>query len=349
MVKYHSVVKLLEEQIHHGDYMIKDFPSERKLAQEIGISYNTARRVANILVEKGLLERKENGRLDTAQSSQQNLQVAYISPAFSSMLYYQWLGNLVSAADTFGIQVRPFQYIHNNDVIFPQILNSVDAAFLVLTCETVSDYLLELIQSSKTIVVALERDLTQHGIPSIMTRTAQAVDLLLDHLKKLGHRRLIALNTQPANEVIQERLARLNQVSREMDLNLEILNDPVKPFGNARTRAIEVMNQFLDAEPLHATAIIGVTEDNAIAIRRVLYERNISIPEDVSLCSISNEGLCPHIAPSITSTHEVDAQVYINRSLKSIVEGKWEGNLLLQPTYLRLFAGESTAAPRVNQ
>ena len=87
MAKYHSIVQVLEERIEHGDYLINDFPSERKLAAETGVSHMTARKVTQVLLEKGLLQRMENGRLAASSSRQESAaQIAFVSPAYPSLL-----------------------------------------------------------------------------------------------------------------------------------------------------------------------------------------------------------------------------------------------------------------------
>ena len=40
---YTDVMAVIERRIAAGDYMLKDLPGERRLADEVGVSYMTAR------------------------------------------------------------------------------------------------------------------------------------------------------------------------------------------------------------------------------------------------------------------------------------------------------------------
>ena len=346
MAKYEAVLTLLEDRIRHGDYLIKEFPSERKLAEETGVSYMTARKVTQLLVKKGLLKRKDNGRLyASAGNSVSEKQIVYLSPAFPGMLYYKWLADIMATCDSYGVHVRPFEYVHYHDVVFQQVLDTADGVFFILKSEEISDHLLGLIEESEAMVVSLERDLTAHGIPSILTRTPMVIDLILTHLKDLGHKRILGLNTQPGDFIITERLNRMHAVARNLGLELELVNDPVQVYGDTLEQSVRVLNGIMDGHALNVTAIVGVTQPAAIGAQRVMFEKGIRVPDDISVCSIANEGMCPYTTPAITTACDIDPRLDISRSIRHMLQGVWEGNLLMAPSAVRLFAGESCAVP----
>ena len=348
MAKYESVVQILEERIEHGDYLIKEFPTERKLADEVGISHMTARKVAQILIERGLLQRKQNGRLEvTASTSDSKAQIAFVSPAFTCMVYYRWMSDIISAAEFYNVQVRPFEYIHYNDAVLPQILSSVDGVFFISSAESVSPTLLNFLQDTKCMIVSLENDLTDYGIPSIISRPLEIVDQLLEHLQSQGHQRILAFNSQPIDDIISDRLNRIVRVGERMGLDVEVLNDPVKPFGDSLAHVVQVLPGILDVDQLNATAIITATEDAAIGACRVLRDYGLQIPEDISVCSVANEGHSKYVSPSITTAQNVDAKLFVSRSIKNMIQKQWEGGLLMAPANTRLFKGESTGRAKV--
>lgn len=59
-----SVIEVIEQRIARGDYLLKNIPGERKLAQEVGVSYMTARKAVLHLIERQVLTRRPNGTLD---------------------------------------------------------------------------------------------------------------------------------------------------------------------------------------------------------------------------------------------------------------------------------------------
>ena len=55
---YTDVMAVIERRIAAGDYMLKDLPGERRLADEVGVSYMTARKAVQALLEKKVLTRR---------------------------------------------------------------------------------------------------------------------------------------------------------------------------------------------------------------------------------------------------------------------------------------------------
>ena len=62
MPKYLEVAEILKSRVLHGDYLVSPMPGERKLAEEIGVSYMTARKALKHLVETGVIAREEDGK-----------------------------------------------------------------------------------------------------------------------------------------------------------------------------------------------------------------------------------------------------------------------------------------------
>ncbi len=344
MAKYHSIVQVLEERIEHGDYLINDFPSERKLAAETGVSHMTARKVTQVLLEKGLLQRMENGRLAASSSRQESAaQIAFVSPAYPSLLNYKWMGNVISACADRDIQIRPFEYKHFNDVVLPQILESVDGVFFVSKAEALPPELISMFQEADAFVVSLDNDMSMHGIPSVLCHLPSSIDQLLAHLKGLGHQHVMAFNAQPEDSTIMDRLMRLRQAGHELGLTVEVQSWPVESFGNSLPQAKKALRQILDEGPLQATAIVAVTESASIGVIRVLYERGIRVPEDISVCCVANEGQCESYIPAITTFQETDIKSLVSQALKDMITRSWQGDLLLTPATVSLFQGESTS------
>jgi DNA-binding GntR family transcriptional regulator len=58
-----EVMEAIERRIAAGEFMLKGLPGERKLAEELGVSYMTARKAVLTLIDKQVLARKPNGSL----------------------------------------------------------------------------------------------------------------------------------------------------------------------------------------------------------------------------------------------------------------------------------------------
>ena len=70
--KYLQITESIKRQIRNGDYLIEKVPSERKLADSFGVSYMTARRAVQQLIEDSFFLRCENGRLAIGPAAVEN-------------------------------------------------------------------------------------------------------------------------------------------------------------------------------------------------------------------------------------------------------------------------------------
>ena len=61
--KYNEVMSVIKRRIQEGDYLVESIPGERRLAEETGVSYMTARRAVRQLLEEEVLTRDDSGSL----------------------------------------------------------------------------------------------------------------------------------------------------------------------------------------------------------------------------------------------------------------------------------------------
>ncbi len=59
--KYNEVMSVIKRRIREGDYFVDNIPGERRLAEETGVSYMTARRAVQQLLEEKVLIRHRIG------------------------------------------------------------------------------------------------------------------------------------------------------------------------------------------------------------------------------------------------------------------------------------------------
>ena len=62
--KYTEVMSVIKRRIREGDYLLDSIPGERKIAEETGVSYMTARRAVQELLDEEVLIRDPSGSLD---------------------------------------------------------------------------------------------------------------------------------------------------------------------------------------------------------------------------------------------------------------------------------------------
>ena len=85
--KYTEVMSVIKRRIREGDYLLDNIPGERKIAEETGVSYMTARRAVQELLDEEVLIRQPSGSLDVhPEFTKRNkpAEVVLLCPAYPS-------------------------------------------------------------------------------------------------------------------------------------------------------------------------------------------------------------------------------------------------------------------------
>jgi len=347
MLKHLKIANLLEKRIEYGDYTAKEIPPERELALQIGVSRVTTRKAIQVLIEKNILLRLPNGRLELNRQpgdGNRRLQIAFLEPAFHSLYSELWRVPVEVAADRFKVAVRPVDFVHWDDPVIPETLNSFDGVFVLPVAEGLPPNVLGLLKASRAPVVVFDQDLTEHGIPSAFIFPPVFVQHLLDYLDGLGHRWIDCLNTQPKEPVCVNRIEQWNLWRAKHGYQGQLYDEPVQSYGFTWVQAYKVMSRLLDEGKFHATALFCTTQAIAVGAMRAMYERGIKVGKDVSVCAANDDGTSQYMCPSLTCLRMPDIVPHMTLCVEWMARGgkDWVGSLLLKPTSDPLFIGETT-------
>jgi len=348
--KYTKYARVLETRIRQGDYAVRELPTEQELADEVGVSRMTARRALIELMNKGLLVRKPHGKVVINQEHAQfvdQLRLAFLGPAFSSPDFENWRFAVERVTAKFNATVRNVDYVHWDDPVIPQTLAAFDGVFLVLSSEKIPPSLLERLSRSKNLV-ALGSDLSEQGIPSVRLLPPICVQQLADHLYDLGHRNIDCLNAQPHDDVIQSRMEHWSQWQRIHKVEGRLIDEPVAPFASVAPKAYAAMKKLLDAGQFTATGLVCITDGAATGAIRALHDAGKTVGQDVSVCSVESGELGSMQVPSRTMLNPPDPGPYIEVCVDWFKRRNdaWIGPMLIQPSNIPLYVGESSGPLR---
>jgi LacI family transcriptional regulator len=171
------------------------------------------------------------------------------------------------------------------------------------------------------------------------------IHLLGDHLYKLGHRHIDCLNTQPPGRLIQDRIDQWLFWKRAHQLAGQMIDQPVQSYMDPVPQAYSVVKQLLEAKQFNATALLCITNEAATGAIRALYEAGLQVGKDVSVCAVDGAKAARYQVPSRTALEAPDQTPYLGACIEWMAKRNepWTGPLLMQPTDVALFAGESTA------
>ncbi|MEM6459975.1 MAG: substrate-binding domain-containing protein [Planctomycetota bacterium] len=335
----------LANRIQLGDYSVKPLPAERELAEQVGVSRMTARKALLDLVDRGLIERRENGRLTVAENADPAARprIALLKPATAgTSLMQRTLLRLSARTDT---RVRIIEFAHWDDPVIADAITAFDGLFVLPPAEPLPDPLLDRLRDAAAGVVVLNRDTSDDGLRCVDTCPPACIATLMDHFRSFGHRRVDCLNTQPCDDTITARIDAWRRWGVAHDLPGGLINRPVRSYDNPTPAAYRCIDELLaNGKPL-PSGLLCTTTPAAVAVMRRLSEAGLEVGRDISVAAIDDEGLNQFLRPSLTCLVPPDPTPYVRRCLDWMLDGgrpaDWDGPLLLRPESIELFAGES--------
>lgn len=343
-----EVMDVIERRIAEGDYMLKDLPGERKLAEEVGVSYMTARKAVLGLIDKQVLSRKANGALEVhprlAQGEASLAQVALLTPAYPSTHFVHCRQVISNAADAGRVRFRPVEYVHWRDPVVTEALDGSDGVMVIPSTEPLPGKLLEQFRSGHRKVVFFDADETAHGIPSIRLFSRRHITALYEHLWSLGHRQIHCLNAQGRNAEIERRIDHWRSWLAEKGGEGNLWDTPTPPYGDPTSRGYQTMRSVLGGGGADLGAVVCTTQPAAIGAMRAAYEARLTIGREVSICTINNEPTGQYFCPSLTGLDMPDVNSLLERCFNwfAMNGDPFPGELRMEPNEPNLFKGEST-------
>ena len=343
--KYNEVMSVIKQRIREGDYFVDSIPGERRLAEETGVSYMTARRAVQQLLEENVLMRQPSGALEVHPDYSKRVnpaEVFLLYPAYPSSYLTQLRVLVAEAAARQGLALRPAQFVHWDEQSLVDVVAQAKGTFVIPYGPEIPTRVLKQFTSNK--VVILDGDFTADELPSIRLFSDACIERVLDYLWSLGHRHIDCINTQNHNREIDRRID-IWQHWLDAKSGRGMLHDnPAPVFTDPTIMAYQLMVRIIeDRERFAATAFIATTCPAAIGAIRACYERGIQVGADLSICAVNLEPPAEFFCPSITGLNTPDLSDELGRCFEWFVsDKKWKGPMLLEPKDTNLFRGEST-------
>ncbi|MEI8340005.1 MAG: GntR family transcriptional regulator [Verrucomicrobiota bacterium] len=343
---YKKVANLVRRRILHGSYALKSIPSERQMAEEIGVNFMSVRRGLKLLEQGGLIQRNAKGRIEIKRAKQGNkkhFNIGLLMPTSSSAAMGVWRVTIEKACADLPCNIRPVLFLHWDDPILSRAIDGFDGIFLSPIPHPLPESLAERIRPPGNPVVVIDHDFTNHGIPSIQIFPPIFIHNLLDHLKKLGHSKIGCLNTQPDNSEIRERINQWRYWKESHQFSGQLADHPVLPHDNPILQAHRVMTAILAGERSE-TAWFCTTTPTALGAMSAMLDHQLQPGRDLAICAANGEGIARMLNPPLTALESQTPAPFITRSLEWMMRGgqNWRGPLLMRPKEVPLVIRAST-------
>jgi LacI family transcriptional regulator len=172
----------------------------------------------------------------------------------------------------------------------------------VITPATANIGHLQTLRDRGTLVVLLDRRGDNGALCSVSIDHTGGGELTAHHLFDLGHSRIAFINGPGHLAQSQERRRGVRRAARRAGLDvdesiIEYTIDPLTAFGQAEA----IVEAFLALEDDRPTAVVCVNDQIALIVLRMLVDRGVRVPRDVSLVGYDDVQFAAMLSPALTS------------------------------------------------
>jgi DNA-binding LacI/PurR family transcriptional regulator len=353
--KFREIVDIVARRIDRGDYFATPFPSEQRLASELGVSYLTARRAVLTLIKEGKLSRDAGGRtkvVATKNSTQaaEPIQIAFVVPNRPSMRVFDWNAAIDKVVAERGGLVRVVPYLHWDDAaLYEALTGAYTGVFLVCASEP-PRLMRDLFRANAHRIVTIFDDFTELGVPFLDQSSEQGVQIMLGYLRSLGHTHIDCFTAYMPGQHVKAVISRWKEAVEMFGLRGD-LHDWWAPEKEPSTAAYEGFTAALRGGKIKATAAICTTVNFVQGVYRAAHDHRLVIGKDISLCAVGSEERARMMIPALTCMSAPDRVPFALRGLEWILTGgkNWNGPIAIRPLTAPLFIGESCSPPAVKK
>ena len=309
--KYQNLINYIQEQISDGQLGPGEkVPSENQLSEQFHISRQTVRKAIGTLEEDGLVQRIRGSgtyvSFDRRKNLEQRNSIAVVTTYVDSYIFPRILQGMQNTLFESGFSVQI--YFTNNTLdreksILKDLLKRDDVAGVIMegTKSGLPNPNLDLyrhLMARKIPLLFFNTYYPELEAPHVSLNDAEAAYKAVRYLIDKGHQKIGAILKLDDGQGRQRYLGYLKAME-EAGLTVTdsrmvwIDTDESKQLGYCRDRILNRVEE--------CTALLAYNDQIAFQLIRMLTERNIRVPEDVSVISIDDSDLARHSEVPITS------------------------------------------------
>lgn len=231
----------------------------------------------------------------------------------------------------------------NENLHLPRFLleRNVDG---VILAGKVPTKLIDIIQKANLPIILIDYSLKTHKISNVLIDNHQGASLAVEHLIQNGHRKIAFIGGEVNHPSIGERLRGYEETMHEHNLSTDDLIFCDEPYTSVENGYAATSCLFKKGTPF--TAIIASNDTVATGAMRCIREKNLNIPQDVSIIGFDDIEVCLQVEPRL-STIKVFKEELGAVAVRRAIEGIENKTTLLDQALIpvELVIRESTGRP----
>ncbi len=224
------------------------------------------------------------------------------------------------------------------------IARRVDGVFISTAPHNLKDEdILRLLQMDIKVVVNAERAKGLEGLSGIETDFADGMLQIVKHLTGLGHRNIAYVGAFDDDFAYDKRLGFFRDAAKACSVS-GITVCGHKPYASDPKEGYRLAGVCLDEHP-NVTALVCTNDEMAFGAIRALSDRNLRVPQDVSVVGIDNIAMAKICSPALT-TLGCDSLRFGERIFEILYDNIINDRTKIEYMPAKLFVRESTAPAR---
>ncbi|MDR3709633.1 MAG: substrate-binding domain-containing protein [Capsulimonadaceae bacterium] len=309
---------MIETQYDNGDV----FFTEQSLVSSLSVSRVTVRRALDDLRREGLLERKVGRGTIVIKDGGLSTSTGIVRPGSTA------------AVDTIGIvftgyyseYCRAFIDVLGDecarrelhvDLVCTQKGTQLDKSLSRIATDPSKEALISFVTSDATLDLHNRlsargyRSIAADGIPvgyheaAVTTDARAAVRIAIEHLCSLGHERIALLVNEPMLDgSVTDKIDEFSIEMRKRGFvrSMQLVLCGTRYGESSHDAAYARMDEIWSVpEADRPTAIFVVSDPGAWAVLKWLHERNVSVPDEVSVIGFEDSRPSAHVTPALTT------------------------------------------------
>lgn len=305
-------------------------PTVMELRQQFGCSQATVERALDRLRREGLIDRPAGQlRLTVAAASDPaKYRVALVRPDYPSPTFEELCRVIVEAGKErdWAFEWQSYRFLDGLDL--NSALGDADGGVLLPTSEPFPAHLLAGLERPRRPLVVIQDPPPVKGVGVVRMDDEEIGRLAVEHLRSLGHRRILMLHSEPSGASAELRAKGWRAAMEalgEADIDSLVVDPKLRPFDNTMLQTYEFFAKWLASPTTHFTAVFCPAWTGAAAALRALRERNIAVPAQVSVVAHGGESkIGPFLYPPLTAV-ETDLVAY-GRAVIDTLESMFQTN-----------------------
>lgn len=311
MTKYQELIEHIHELISDGQLQPgQRMPSENELAASFGISRETVRKAVGILEEQGIVRRVKGSGTYISFDRRENLEkrnrIAVVTTYVDSYIFPKTIQGIESILFEQGYSVQ-IAFTNNTldreKSVLEDIISRDDVAGVIVEgtksgLPNPNIYLYRQLISRKVPILFINTFYPELDVPHVSLDDVAAAETAVNYLIAKGHRDIGAILKLDDG---QGRLRYLGYLRAMERAGCQVTDSRMVWIDTDEAKQLAYCTERLLNRVEACTAIFCYNDQIAFQLIRILTERGIDVPGDVSVIGVDDSDFALHSEVSITS------------------------------------------------